>query len=958
MRRWGKRLFLLLLAGLLTIGTAGAAFAASAGRRTVRVGFFPFEGYHMMDAEGNRSGYGYDYLQKMLDFAGWTYEYVGYEDGIGWSDMLQMLQDGKIDLLTSAVKTPAREAVFDFSDEPIGTSSALLTVRAGETRYATDDFSGWDGIQVGLLTGNSRNDSFAAYAREHGFTYEAVYFDSSDALARALADGTVDAAVTSNLRRITNEWVVAQFDAKPFYVIVKKGNQALLDEANAAIGQLTATLPGLQNELFQKYYSADSGDQIAFTEDERAFISECQSSGTVFRAIIDPDRKPYSYVENGRMTGMLTEICREIFRRTGLSVTIETPASRDDYLTLKSDPSVAIVCDICGACTRAEKQGYIAADPYYEATVSRLYRKNFTGEPARVCVVRGSAVSELMAGQMGQDVTLITCDNVGTCVQAVKKGAADAAYLPTYVAQGAVYSDVTNQLNSVTIPGVTRAFSLGIQADEPYLLASVLEKASLSITDAEVTSLCAPYTFYKASDMTLLGLIYSRPILLICAVAALLLIAFLAVGMVFLRKKQKAEAQSNAALREAAYAAEQASRAKSRFLSQMSHEIRTPMNAIVGLTAIARQYEHDPARMEACLEKIDGASRILLSLISDVLDMSAIENDKLKLARTEFDIRDVLNGVASIYDAQCRQKGLRFSMTADLQDAFYIGDSLRVSQILLNLLSNAYKFTDPGGKIGVKASESEKKDGKALLTFVVSDTGTGMSPEMVQRLFRPFEQESADTARKYGGSGLGLSITKNLVSLMGGSIDVRSEKGAGTVFTVALPFECAGPDNAGAGIPSAEDGGQADPSAREPYDFTGRRVLVAEDNRLNREVDRGLLELVHMQADYAENGAEAVRLFAENPPGTYDAILMDVQMPVMDGHEATRAIRALDHPQAGTIPIYAMTADAFTEDVNAALACGMNGHVAKPIDAEDLYRRLAEAVSGRRPSPDAPQEQR
>jgi signal transduction histidine kinase/ABC-type amino acid transport substrate-binding protein len=410
--------------------------------------------------------------------------------------------------------------------------------------------------------------------------------------------------------------------------------------------------------------------------------------------------------------------------------------------------------------------------------------------------------------------------------------------------------------------------------------------------------------------------------------------------MVFIRsidqQKQK-DAQARALLENAVSQAETANKSKSEFLARMSHEIRTPLNAIIGLATIARHYEDDPTKVDDCLAKIDSSSKVLLSLINDILDMSAIENNKMKLASTPFDLLTSLGNLRDIYQPQCQGKKIKFVTHFEVPDALLVGDELRISQILLNLLSNAYKFTPEGGEIHFEAKRSSLQGKKAYYRFLVKDNGVGMSGELQKRLFKPFEQESAETAQKYGGSGLGLSIVKSLVSMMGGSISVVSSLKRGTTFVIDLPFL------------QSLDKPEASPAEKEPsqpvaYDFQGRRVLLAEDNPINREIAVELLKMAHLTADCASNGEEAVAMFSAAKEGEYSLILMDIQMPLMDGYEATKAIRALERPDAKSIPIFAMTANAYSEDVTRALSAGMNGHLAKPIDPTTFYRTIAEAL--------------
>ncbi len=521
-------------------------------------------------------------------------------------------------------------------------------------------------------------------------------------------------------------------------------------------------------------------------------------------------------------------------------------------------------------------------------------------------------------------------------------------------------------------------------------------------------------------------------------------------------------------LKDALSSAQSANEAKQNFMSRMSHEIRTPMNAIIGMTTIAAANIHDEERVEDCLSKIAFSSRHLLSLINDVLDVSKIEEGKLTISKEPFELRQLMESVTSIIYSQARAQGLNFDATIiDFMDERLLGDALRVNQILLNLLSNAVKFTPQGGNVRLEVRQVAVRHGKVRLRFTVSDTGVGMKPEFLKRLYLPFEQADAKTAQRYGGTGLGMAITKNLVTLLGGTIQVSSKVNEGTTFQVELPFErvnepeelekkqalenlkvllvdddqdtcihtsllldklgieakwvlsgseaidlvlaahekyqdydvCfidwqmpdldgiettrrireyVGPDTLIIIISAydwhsieklaIEAGANAfiskpmfastiyntllsvtgekhqnlklEESLQKEFDFKGNRVLLAEDNELNGEIATELLKMVNMEVETAHNGQEAVDMLLSSEPGYYDLVLMDIQMPVMNGHQAARVIRNSEHPDARRIPIIAMTANAFSEDVSAALESGMNGHIAKPIDTSILYHTL------------------
>jgi len=392
--------------------------------------------------------------------------------------------------------------------------------------------------------------------------------------------------------------------------------------------------------------------------------------------------------------------------------------------------------------------------------------------------------------------------------------------------------------------------------------------------------------------------------------------------------------EQNRALAEALTRAEEANAAKTAFLSSMSHEIRTPMNAIIGLDNIALQDPNISEHTREELEKIGSSARHLLSLINDILDMSRIESGRMVLKDEEFSFREMILQINVIIHGQCADKGLDFVCNQlEPLDAYFIGDDLRLKQIIINLLGNAVKFTDAPGTVTFTISQQDAPDGRAIMCFTVKDTGIGMDPAFLPKLFSPFVQEDATTTNRYGGSGLGMAITKNIVDLMGGQIDVASEKGCGTTFTVHIPLKKTTHVTA-APVPEAPV-----PS------LAGLHMLIAEDVELNAEILTDLLDMEDITSEWATNGRRAVEMFEGSAPGHFSAILMDMRMPVLDGLAATRAIRALDRPDAATIPIIALTANAFEEDVRQCLQAGMNAHLSKPVEMDQLKAALGRVLA-------------
>ena len=457
------------------------------------------------------------------------------------------------------------------------------------------------------------------------------------------------------------------------------------------------------------------------------------------------------------------------------------------------------------------------------------------------------------------------------------------------------------------------------------------------------------------------------------------------------RERQQSQEllESREALRDALAAAEEASKAKTAFLSNMSHEIRTPMNAIIGLNNIAFNDPTASEKVKEYLTRIGDSAQHLLGIINDILDMSRIESGRMIIKNEAFSFAKSLEQVNTMISGQCHDKGLTYECRVSGKiDDYYIGDAMKLRQIMINILGNAVKFTPEGGSVSLFIEEGARYNGKAVLKLIFRDTGIGMSREYLSHLFDAFSQEDASSTSKYGSTGLGMPITKSLVELMNGHIEVESEKGKGTVFTVTVtlgesdrknietpegelsPREMHVPENDDDRIALDHIEGEARKSKADTFlpepvfaenviekfcetvpgkntdpakitaDLKGRRILLAEDVSVNAEIMMMLLSMREMQVELAENGQIAVEKFTYNEPGYYDAILMDMRMPVMDGLEATRTIRAMGRPDAAEIPIIALTANAFDEDVQRSMQAGLNAHLSKPVEPEALFETL------------------
>ncbi len=507
-----------------------------------------------------------------------------------------------------------------------------------------------------------------------------------------------------------------------------------------------------------------------------------------------------------------------------------------------------------------------------------------------------------------------------------------------------------------------------------------------------------PYDVVDTLISSLTGRLYRNSLIALLFILLLFAILFF-IYVMNVSRHNRALMAANASALAAQKQAESANRAKSDFLKHMSHELRTPMNGILGMTTIAQKNLDDASRVEDCLKKVTLSSRHMLALVNDVLDMSKFEGGKVELKYEHFDMKAFLENVDAVYGEMAREKGLRYETVVEGKiDAQLIGDALHVNKILTNLLSNALKFTEKGN-ITLRVSELEREEEHLWLRFSVSDTGRGIREENLERIFQPFEQEHSEDNQRYGGTGLGLSIVRQYAELMGGTVGAESVYGQGSTFRVDIPFELItgtqpliweGEDRQKGtreeekqaekiqAEESRERGAQKEElqkkknretetqeerphknekrdeekiirAASEPqYDFAGKHILLAEDNELNREIAMVLLgEMTGAEMTAAEDGRQAVEQFAASEPGYFDLILMDIQMPNMDGYEATRAIRAMDRSDAKTVPVFAVTANAFADDAEKCIEAGMDAHLSKPLEISAVYAAVNEVLARR-----------
>ena len=928
-----------ILTGVLFVSLNSSPAQANTPRETVRVGFFAFDGYHMIDKKGNRSGYGYDFLRLAARYMDVDYDYVGYDKS--WDEMQKMLNNGEIDLLTSVQKTEEREKKFDFS-KPIGVSSAMLTVKSSNNSILEQEYDTYENMKVGMLRNNSRNDDFKKLSEEKGFSYHPVYYDMESELKEALQDGKVDAALTSSLRSIHNERIVEEFATRDFYAVVKKGNTELLHKINYAIDQMNLAEGDWKNELNYKYYGQTEAKTLVFSKKEQKIIQQYTSGKKKLTVTCNIDRDPYSYVEDGKLKGIIPDMFAELMKEAGIPYEVVIPKNREEYEKWKKDGSVDIFMDArISSENEVEKAGAAVTVPYMNFGIAMVTKRDFNGTIKKLAVAKYQGLQGIEAN-LAKNAKRISYASREDAMNAVRDGKADATFVYLYTAQKFVNKDDRGRLTYTTLDKPVYPHRICIMPSASHELSGILTKCIYAFPDSRMQRLVSEYTSYKAKNMTLFTLMMFYPvrsvIVLLCIV---LLLMYLMRVVTKLRGKQKLLDIERKRVEETevlAQIAQTANESKSRFLFNMSHDIRTPLNAVLGFTNLAKESIGDNDKERDYLDKIQVSGEHLLEIVNDVLEMSRVEMGSIRLEEEPCCIVDVVKEAVLITEESSEKKKLHFMVdTTGLNYPYVICDGFRVKEILINILDNAVQFTSPGGNIALEMRQEADSDTDYVnLIIQVRDDGCGMSDLFIEKMFQPFEKEKTATVSGHSGTGLGLTVTKRYIDAMKGQIHVDSEEGEGTEFTIILRQKLAEKPKKKIEEISLEEAKEI---------FHGKRLLIAEDNDLNREIEVAILEDAGFLVEEAVNGQEAVNKVKESDEGYYSGILMDIQMPVMDGYEATRNIRKLSNPELARTPIIAVSANAFDEDKEASAKAGMNAHIAKPIQLDYLFSTLDKILS-------------
>lgn len=917
MKKFFTKISSFVLCMALLVRLCFSAWAADGPATTnVRVGYISIQSFLYQDENGDYSGIAYELLREIGNHNNWTFTYYP----CSYSDVEQLFADDVIDIFVPYQKTAQRAEQFEYSNEIFCTNRcSVLTLPDSPIDY--QDFVDMDGCTVGVLSNTVNSTRVQQYYADHGcnIILKDDYI-SWDEMVRDAKDGTIDAFISASSRGITDFKIVAILPQTNSYVLGPKGNRTYLDPIDDAIQAITIEMPGFVSALDETYQESASGRYPSLSEEEKAYISK--------KGVVSVLVSPQECDENGEFATSAKVVFEHLSALTGLQF---VPNIQPDLTQMMQNISAG-TSDMMFTFNRdydwaAKNNVWITGG--YATFPNKLITNHSMQDIRTVAVVPGSYIAYWLSEK--QQYQLLEYTSYQACIEAVLGGEADATYATSPI--GNYYSTFPkySRLSFVTAYDFSNTFCMAVSKQSDQILVDILNKALLCIPDTALNS--AFETQITSRKISVEDYFYSNPVffvaVLVGCVTVLLALVFSVFYLYRVRRKNKELAAANGA--------------KTRFYSRMSHDMRTPMNGILGMAELSME-ETDPAVVRENMGKIRESGAYLLGLINDTLDLQRMESGKLVLEPQIVSTQELILAGVEMVRRTAAEKGVTFQVTnknADL-NGYVRTDPLRMKQIFTNLLSNAVKFTPPGGTVELGFEVLARNGNMVHDRMTVTDTGLGMSKEFIEHgIFLPFSQEHNELTDTYAGSGLGLSIVKSLVDSMGATISVESELGVGTKFTIDIDFECVPPERA----ENQTDQAQKEKEAAMKK-LQGKRLLLAEDHPLNAEIAMRLLSKAGCLPTWVKDGRECLEKFTAAKPHEYDAILMDIRMPNMDGLEAARAIRALATEEAKSIPILAMTANAYEEDVRSARKAGMNAHIAKPIDPLQLYQTLAALIAG------------
>ena len=922
---------------ILSVYSRAAETNHDGEQKIIRIGSFE-DTFNYVDKNGVRRGYGYELMQALAGYTGWKFEYVKCD----WSDCFDKLEDGEIDIMGDISYTDERAQKILFSDDPMGEEKYILYADLSDMDIGTSDFKFMDGKRVGVLMDTEPEIMLTEWENKNGIHTEHVNVNNDDDVEKKLANHEIDCFVSLEESLWSEQGIssVTTIGKSGIYFAINKECSDIKTKLDWAMRQLEQNNPFFKADLYKKYFTLDYNQSL--TGEEKVWLED---HGSIRVGFLNNDPAIFSMdEETGKLTGMLSEYvsyAKECLGNQTLEFDIQEYTGYDEMIQALQNREIDMIFYAGRNPYFAEENGYALTNTAWTYSLMAVTdeKKFDENKVYTVAVPKEKYALKQHIAFSYPEWKLVDCDSLDDAADMVIHEKADCFLMGA--SQALIYD---NSQNFKSIPLTkTMEACFAVRGGERTLL-SILNKTLKAMPSDMLTSALAIYDS-TADKVTFYDFVKDN-MFAFSGTAGFCTLSIIGMILVLLRKARKAEAVAKLAandtqklndkLEAALKKAENASLAKTNFLNNMSHDIRTPMNVILGYNQLMKK-ELTDAKLLDYQKKIEQSGKLLLSIINNVLDMARIESGKMEMDENVERLGDILEEIDGVFASVAKEKNIQFQSEMDVIHKNVVCDGTKVREIVINLVSNALKYTPDGGTVTIKVKELPgDKEGYVKIKTEVADTGIGMSKDYIPIIFDSFSRERNTTIGKIGGTGLGMSIVKRLVDMMGGTIEVNSEPGKGSCFTVILQHRLA--DD------SCCDKKSSPKQVVSKKVLKGKRILLTEDNDLNAEITTTVLEKEGVLIDRAADGVQCVEKMDQMPVGTYDLILMDIQMPNMDGYQATKRIRQFADKEKADIPIIAMTANAFEEDKRNALAAGMNAHMAKPVHVDELLLTLAESI--------------